>query len=704
MKFTFAPEAKPLDGYTIKRAIDRGGFGEVYYALSDSGKEVALKLLQQNEQTELRGVSQCLNLKHPNLVTLFDVRQDRDGDHWVVMEYVSGPSLDQVIAGRTGGMSAAEIEPWLSGIVAGIAFLHDRGIVHRDVKPANIFQENGTVKVGDVGLSKSMTPSRRSAQTESVGTVYYMAPEVARGRYGPEVDVYSLGVIVYELLTGKVPFDGESTAEILMKHLTQPPDLNVPEISPAMRPVLANALAKDPKHRTPSVTQLLNEFQQAATGKSVAMEIPPESFIRVEPVKPTEAAIAQTAAWPSAGHATQRNVDQRKQSNVAGLSWLLALGCLPAIWIADRSPMLAGPYVIGAVALYVFALAKQNQLAGNSGTTGVRWQQVVDDLQHGLQEWRGPILLVMTVLAAMFARRTIFGGMPFSESLFVLGASGALAWVAYRVTLFAVRQFGDALAPAPQAAIVAVPVAKPAARVVTPVVARRATPIATAVRTLDPTTVRPIAFSQRCIDLTHSMTAAVLFTAVFAPLVGWLTPLFGDGSTWPGDVGSWGLFSLTTLLSSWGVLIHSKLWEGRHPDNWLRRLTSLALGAGIGAAAFYIDQSLLVLMNYDSLGSPVLSKLGSRDLLTADVQPTLTGFMAYFGALLALRRWWWLADAFRSSRLRIASVLMSAVVATGLSVVFGFPATWGVTWGTVIACVVQLSATWVPDTARKDRV
>ncbi len=180
MKFTFAPEATPLAGYTIKRAIDRGGFGEVYYALSDSGKEVALKLLQRNQQVELRGVSQCLNLKHPNLVTIYDIKTDADGDNWVVMEYVAGKSLEAVLDEHPQGLPLAEVEEWLTGMAAGTAFLHDRGIVHRDLKPANVFRENGVVKIGDVGLSKFITPSRRSAQTESVGTVYYMAPEVAR--------------------------------------------------------------------------------------------------------------------------------------------------------------------------------------------------------------------------------------------------------------------------------------------------------------------------------------------------------------------------------------------------------------------------------------------------------------------------------------------------------------------------------------------
>ena len=109
MKFTFAPESRPLEGYTIKRAIFRGGFGEVYYALTDAGREVALKLLQNNSEVELRGVQQCLNLSHPNLVTIFDVRQDGDGDHWIIMEYISGETLDAILRKHPQGMPVESV-------------------------------------------------------------------------------------------------------------------------------------------------------------------------------------------------------------------------------------------------------------------------------------------------------------------------------------------------------------------------------------------------------------------------------------------------------------------------------------------------------------------------------------------------------------------------------------------------------------------
>src|SRR5262245_54030864 len=227
MRFTYGPGERPLDGYTIQQGLGRGGFGEVYQAVSEGGKQVALKLVQRNLEVELRGVSQCLNLKHANLVSVYDVKQAANGDSWVVMEFVQGDTLDKVIALHPQGLPPEEALAWLRDICGGVGYLHNQGIVHRDLKPGNTFIENGLVKIGDYGLSKFISTSRRSGQTTSIGTVHYMAPEVLKGRYGKEVDLYALGVILYEMLTGRVPFDGESPGEILMKHLTAAPDLSV---------------------------------------------------------------------------------------------------------------------------------------------------------------------------------------------------------------------------------------------------------------------------------------------------------------------------------------------------------------------------------------------------------------------------------------------------------------------------------------------
>lgn len=254
-RFTHASGTRPLDGYTIRRGLGHGGFGEVYYATSDAGKEVALKLIRRNLEVELRGIRHCLNLKHPNLLSVFDIREDDQGDKWVVMEYISGQCLESVIDAHPQGLPVEQALAWIHGIGAAVAYLHDHGIVHRDLKPGNIFADEGVVKVGDYGLSKFISCSRRSGQTESVGTVHYMAPEVANGRYGKEIDVYALGVILYELLTGHVPFEGESVGEVLMKHLTATPDVS--RLAEPYRSVVARTLAKDPSQRYSSVPEML---------------------------------------------------------------------------------------------------------------------------------------------------------------------------------------------------------------------------------------------------------------------------------------------------------------------------------------------------------------------------------------------------------------------------------------------------------------
>ena len=251
---------RPLDGYTVEYALGRGGFGEVYFATSDSGREVALKAVQNYEDVELRGISHCMNLKSPHLVTIFDVRYGEGNVPWVIMEYVSGPSLHELLvqAESENGLGEDQAMYFVRELIKGLRYLHDAGVVHRDLKPHNIFFEDGVVKIGDYSLSKAISSSQQTGHTTTVGSVHYMAPEIGEGKYDKAVDIYALGVILFEMLTGSPPYVGESMGEVLIKHLTSEPDVS--KIKQPFAGVIQTAMNRDPTQRFATVDDMLMEL------------------------------------------------------------------------------------------------------------------------------------------------------------------------------------------------------------------------------------------------------------------------------------------------------------------------------------------------------------------------------------------------------------------------------------------------------------
>ncbi|MBN1125301.1 MAG: protein kinase [Sedimentisphaerales bacterium] len=297
-RFQYQYGDRPLEGYTIQRGVGRGGFGEVYYAISDSGKQVALKTLQTYEQIELRGINQCMNLKSPHLVTIFDVKYNNQGRPFVIMEYVSGPSLADLIQESRGGLGTQKAAFFLREIAKGLNYLHECGIVHRDLKPSNIFYEDGGIKIGDYGLSKAMNTSRHSGQTITVGTVHYMAPEIGAGCYNRSIDIYALGIVLYEMLTGQVPFFGNSPAEVLMKHMSSEPDLT--GVDETFARVIRKALAKDPEERYQTVQEMIEDvFGSDHIRNSVSQFSPQSLSVVAEKI----AIKNKPQARPTPGHA-----------------------------------------------------------------------------------------------------------------------------------------------------------------------------------------------------------------------------------------------------------------------------------------------------------------------------------------------------------------------------------------------------------------
>jgi hypothetical protein len=537
MKFQYATGSRPLDGYTIKRGIGKGGFGEVYFATSDAGKEVALKHVERNLEVELRGVRQCLNLKHPNLIDLYDIRHDDQGESWVVMEYVAGHSLKEALDRNPNGLPGEEVNHWFRGIAAGVQYLHDHGIVHRDLKPGNVFDDGGIVKIGDYGLSKFISCSRRSGQTESVGTFHYMAPEIGKGVYGKEIDIYALGIILYEMLTGRVPFDGESSQEIIMKHLTADPDLSV--VAPPYRAIIQKALHKDPQQRFGSVAEMIAILDGAQRDASPAAR-PALAAASVPPVRTAPPAKPDEPIYIG---------DEDE-----GISF----GPVKEIPKAASAPR--GRPVPGSFAALQAAPRTEEPIAA-SVKRG--WASFVNWWNHGPG---GTPLKVAILIGAAFA--AIFAG-PYLLPMIV---TLAMIYVVYLGIWLLVQASTSSRAQA----------ALPAGRRLPRNISweeqyRGRLGLKTA--------------SDRVGELAGSMLVAAFVSGVLTALAALLgsETLENGGHPLSGAAWLW----LATTLGSWLVLAAGKLWEPRQGESIKRRFVQLVLGLALGGVLLASQQYLI---------------------------------------------------------------------------------------------------------------
>ncbi len=637
MKFTYPSGARPLEGYTIKRGIGRGGFGEVYYATSDAGKEVALKLIRRNLDVEVRGVSHCLNLKHPNLLAVFDLKRDDQDDTWVVMEYVSGECLEDVLARSPQGMPLEDALAWMHGILAGVGYLHDHGIVHRDLKPGNIFSDEAVVKIGDYGLSKFISCSRRSGQTESVGTVHYMAPEVANGRYGKEIDIYALGVIFYEMLTGNVPFEGESVGEVLMKHLTAEPDLR--KLQEPFRTVVARCLAKDPAQRVNTVQELYallppparhTQFaslpplpRAAVAGPAVAMPLP-----NAAPVSPSS---PEEPVWKAVRGGAAHLQDSWHRSNLNPVA---------------RAVLIAAGIVL--------ALSFANPLAG-------------------------VVVALLSVYGVYFVGRTLY--LTFVKSPLPVSAPAGppLASLVYPP-----QSPGQPANAAAQPVSPAPTVQKVSRR------SRRRRWGQSTLMALPPKTTR-----EKTSELLTSMLVAPAVVAVVALVASLL-----QGEVALPNQYAW--LMIVSTLAAWGVMIPSKVWEGQKKEEaMLRRFTMLVVGLGVGLAAFAARQSLMVDLPA-AVGAYPRGQSPLHDW-SASIHG-LTGYLAYFGFLFMVPRWWKSADPGRRHRLELWSTAAVVFWSWLVGMFWTFPQPWGLMVAAASCVAVQIASPWVDPRSRRQAV
>jgi beta-lactam-binding protein with PASTA domain/predicted Ser/Thr protein kinase len=272
-----------FDGrYRIVRKLGSGGMANVYLAEDQElGRRVAIKILndrhagdEQFVERFRREAKNAAALSHPNIVSIYD-RGEAEGTYYIAMEYLDGKSLKELILERGPAPVSVAVD-YARQILAALRFAHRNGLVHRDIKPHNcLVDAEGHVKVTDFGIARAGA-SQMTEEGSIIGTAQYLSPEQARGTQVDQTsDLYSLGIVLYEMLTGSVPFTGDSPVEIAMKHLSATPEpltAKRPDIPKALEQVVLRALAKNPASRYQSADEMDADLERVARGLGVSRE------------------------------------------------------------------------------------------------------------------------------------------------------------------------------------------------------------------------------------------------------------------------------------------------------------------------------------------------------------------------------------------------------------------------------------------------
>ena len=288
--------------YEIVKSIGEGGMANVYLANDKIlDRKVAVKVLRGDLSSDDRFIRRfqrealsVSNLSHPNIVEVYDVGEE-DSEYYIVMEYIEGKTLKQLLKKRES-LTLTEVIDIMTQLTDGIAHAHESYIIHRDIKPQNIMiQDDGRIKITDFGIAMALNATQLTQTNSVMGSVHYLPPEQASGK-GATVksDIYSMGILMYELLTGTVPFKGDNAVEIALKHMKDKiPSIRKqdPSIPQSVENILMKATAKNPRNRYDSAREMHDDLvtcltEEHANDKKITFEYPENDIDSDTPTTP----------------------------------------------------------------------------------------------------------------------------------------------------------------------------------------------------------------------------------------------------------------------------------------------------------------------------------------------------------------------------------------------------------------------------------
>jgi hypothetical protein len=569
-----------------------------------------------------------------------------------------------------------------------VAYLHDQGIVHRDLKPANIFfdEDQQVIKIGDYGLSKFISCSRRSGQTESVGTFHYMAPEIGKGVYGKEIDIYALGIILFEVLTGRVPFEGESSQEIIMKHLTADPDLS--GVPPGFRKVIAKALLKDPELRYRNVPEMCADLPWPDIAENS------QNIVKRNAVGPVmlngysdkpDLSRSVTRGEESSSKVPSLLITDRpeiifgelKDNSIQGNRQLEETNGGPASWSRRRADQ-PGPRVAQPVpAVPKRAKIAPAQVAIPAAANEVQ-EPVAKAMKTGLDSiinwWNNANISTPVKIAILIAATAAI--VSNSEWLLPLALGIGFVYLIYyifRNLLFSPVESGGEVKPK---------------------LSKR--DLERHQRSLVRSWLKDRDIGDRAMELVGAMLVGTTGCVVFN-----LLGLAISGSFFEISLESWAIFAwmtLTSVAATWAMLICGKAWEHCEGDAWLRRLTLGVVGLGTGLIAYSLAGTLNLDLN--TMTADEFNPMRASQFVVQGL-PILAAYLILFCSLFMILRWWRQTDPVRRTRLSLLSVGLCLVWAAVLSHTFDFVPLWNCIMAVVISISVQLASPWIHPEDRK---